>query len=165
MIRVKRKMDSLLEKVLHVLETLIALVSTCVLVGLLGFYLCRIVTDPNYFLQEHSVHLFLQEVLSIVIGLDFVKLLMHMTPANLLEVLIMAIARHIVVGHNEAFETLLSIVCIAVLFAVKRYLIPREELHEELEETSSIWERRGRGLLNRKRETEQADNPGQSERV
>lgn len=158
-------MDSLLEKVLHVLETLIALVSTCVLVGLLGFYLCRIVTDPNYFLRERSVHLFLQEVLSIVIGLEFVKLLMHMTPANLLEVLIMAIARHIVVGHNEAFETLLSIVCIAVLFAVKRYLIPREELHEELEETSSIWERRGRGLLNRKRETEQADDPGQSERV
>lgn len=139
---IKKKIDSFLGRTLLMLESLIALVSTCVLVVLLGFYLCKILREPGYFLQERSVQLFLQEILSIVIGLEFVKLLMHMTPANLLEVLIMAIARHIVVGHNEAFETLLSIACIAVLFAVKRYLISNEELHMEFED-------KGHGLLRR----------------
>lgn len=149
----KKKVDAFLGHTLAVLETLIAVISTCVLVLLLGFYLCRILRDPNYFLQEQSVQLFLQEVLSIVIGLEFVKLLMHMTPANILEVLIMAIARHIVVGHSSAFDTLLSICCIAVLFLVKRCLISNEELHKELEDEGVCQQRRYVGIRRKSKQT------------
>ncbi len=134
MISFKKKLDTILEKGLLVLESLIALISIFVLVGLLVIYLIRICNTPGYFLQEDAVHQFLQELLSIVIGLEFVKLLMHMTPANILEVLIMAIARHIVVGHSDSLDTLLSILCIIALFAAKRYLIPRAEFHMELED-------------------------------
>lgn len=134
MINFKKKLDGAIEKTLLALESIIALISTVVLVVLLAVYLINIFSNPNYFLQSDAVHSFLQEILAIVIGLEFVKLLMHMTPANILEVLIMAIARHIVVGHGGALANLVSILCIVALFATKRYLIPRAELHVELEE-------------------------------
>ncbi len=133
MINYKKKLDRVLERGLLFLESIIALISTCVLVGLMCIHLYHIFGNPDYFLQENAVHQFLQELLSIVIGLEFVKLLIHMTPANILEVLILAIARYIVVGHGGALDNLLSILCIVALFAAKRYLIPRAEFHMELE--------------------------------
>ncbi len=133
MIKLKKKLDYILERSLMFIETLIAIISTCVLVALLVMYVYQIFSNPQYLRQENVVHLFLQELLAIVIGLEFVKLLMHMTPANILEVLIMAIARYIVVGHGGALDNLLSILCIVALFAAKRFLIPRKEFHMGLE--------------------------------
>lgn len=134
MTKFKQNLDKFIEKTILALESIIALISTIVLVVLLTVYLLNIFSNPNYFLQSDAVHSFLQEILAIVIGLEFVKLLMHMTPANILEVLIMALARHIVVGHGGALSNLVSILCIVALFATKRYLIPRAELHVELED-------------------------------
>lgn len=134
MINFKKKLDKFIEKCLLGLEAIIALISTVVLFVLLAVNLINIFSNPAYFLQSDAVNSFLQQILGIVIGLEFVKLLMHMTPANILEVLIMAIARHIVVGHGGALANLVSILCIVALFATKRYLIPRAELHVELEE-------------------------------
>ncbi len=133
MINCKKKLDQILERILLLLESVIALISICVLAGMLVIFLLDIFQNPSFFQQKDAVHLFLQELLAIVIGLEFVKLLMHMTPANILEVLSMAIARHIVVGHGGALDNLMSILCIVAMFAAKRYLIPPAEFHMELE--------------------------------
>ena len=105
-----------------------------VLVGLLVIEFSHIFTDMSFFHQDDAVSHFLHEILSIVIGLEFVKLLMHLTPANILEVLTMAIARGIIVNHGSAVDNLLSIACIIGLFAARRYLIPRHELYQEMDE-------------------------------
>ena len=75
-------------------------------------------------------------MMDIVIGLEFVKLLMHLTPGNILEVLTMALSRGIIVNHGSAVENLMSIACIIALFAAKRYLIPRAELNKEMDESA-----------------------------
>ncbi len=129
----KKNLDKVIEKMLLAFESIIALITTVVLVVLLVVYLFHVFSNPGYFLQSDSVYIFLQKILNIVVGLEFVKLLMHMTPANILEVLIMALARHIVVGHGDALSNMVSILCIVALFATKRFLIPRAELHIELE--------------------------------
>ena len=87
MINCKKKLDQILERILLLLESVIALISICVLAGMLVIFLLDIFQNPSFFQQKDAVHLFLQELLAIVIGLEFVKLLMHMTPANILEVL------------------------------------------------------------------------------
>ena len=131
---IKKKIDHAIEKFLVILETLIAIASMVVLVILLFVEFGHIFTDPSFFQESDAVNHFLHEILSIVIGLEFVKLLMHLTPANILEVLTMAIARGIIVTHGSAVDNLLSIACIIGMFAARRFLIPRSELYQQMDE-------------------------------
>ncbi len=133
----KAKIDVVLEKALIVLETIIGIFSVLVLTGLLVDEVYHIVAHPEAFTNgEITVSTYLHHMLDIVIGLEFVKLLMHLTPANILEVLTMAMSRGIIVNHGSAVDNLLSIACIIALFAAKRYLIPRAELNKEMDETA-----------------------------
>lgn len=135
--KIKEQIDRVLEKILIVLETAIAIFSVLVLVGALVDMIYHICADPNAFLSgEDALTDYLHHMLNIVIGLEFVKLLMHLTPANILEVLTMAMSRGIIVNHGSAVDNLLSIACIIGLFAAKRYLIPRAELNKEMDETA-----------------------------
>ena len=133
----KGKIDKKLSSILMFLETLIAIFSVLVLVGLLVEHVWFVICNPDHLLgAENSVTTYLHHMMDIVIGLEFVKLLMHLTPGNILEVLTMALSRGIIVNHGSAVENLMSIACIIALFAAKRYLIPRAELNKEMDETA-----------------------------
>ena len=133
----KEKIDKKLGSALMFLETLIAIFSVLVLVGLLVEHVWFVICNPDHLLgAENSVTTYLHHMMDIVIGLEFVKLLMHLTPGNILEVLTMALSRGIIVNHGSAVENLMSIACIIALFAAKRYLIPRAELNKEMDETA-----------------------------
>ena len=73
-------------------------------------------------------------VLTLVVGLEFVRMLLDMTPANTLEVLIVAIARQIILTHDSPWSNVASVLCIAGLFAIRRFLIPKGEMTMELSE-------------------------------
>ena len=148
----KRKVDYVLSKCLIVIETLISIFAILVLVALLAVECYQIVVDPGFFLEEDAVSHFLHNMLTIVVGLEFVKLLMHLTPANILEVLTMAIARGIIVDHSSAVDNLLSITCIIGMFAARRFLIPRGELHKDLDDTSTGGSSYGHKRHNRQQE-------------
>ena len=60
--------------------------------------------------------------MSLVVGVEFVKMLVKHTPDNVVEVLIFAISRHLIVYHLTMWEMLIGIVCIAVLFTIRRFL-------------------------------------------
>lgn len=125
------KVEHFYRKILHILElvtagiTIVALVAVLIYATVQAFYAPTLLEDPSYFLQS---------ILTVVVGLEFVRMLIDMTPANTIEVLIMATARHIIVSHNEAWSLLISIVCVAILFAIRRFLIPRSELTLDLVE-------------------------------
>ena len=125
------RVEHLYRKILHILELVIAGVTIVALVAVLcyavvqAFYAPTLFDDPNYFLQS---------ILTVVVGLEFVRMLIDMTPANTIEVLIMATARQIIVSHGEAWTLLISIVCVGILFAIRRFLIPRSELTLDLVE-------------------------------
>lgn len=66
---------------------------------------------------------FLNEVLQVVIVIEFVKMLAKHTPESVIEVLLFAIARKLIVDHNiEALQLLIGVIAIAVLFAVRKFL-------------------------------------------
>ena len=56
-----------------------------------------------------------------VIGIEFIKMLAKHSPGSSLEVLLYAIARHLVVGHDSAVENLLSVGAIALIFIVRKF--------------------------------------------
>lgn len=125
------KVEHFYRRVLHILELVIAAVSIIVLLVALGLEIYRMFTVSEYF---SSIHTFLHNILTIVVGLEFVRMLIDMTPANTLEVLIMATARHIIMNHDNHWTLLIGIVCIAILFATRRFLIPRSQMTEDLVE-------------------------------
>ena len=161
MTNVKRKIDKFLGKILVYLETVIAFVVLVVLVTMLAKEVIFIFTDPTYFAASDALARFLHEILTIVVGLEFVKMLMHLTPENTLEVLIMAVSRHIIVSGDSTISTFLGILCIVALFATKRYLIPKNELFVDMDEEvhENHWtRRRGKGKKNEHRQEHPAEN-------
>ena len=74
----------------------------------------------------------LHNVLTIVVGLEFVRMLLDTTPTNILEVLMVAITRHVILSHDDPWSNVACIACIAGLFAIRRFLVLRSELKEEM---------------------------------
>ena len=126
-----RRVEHILRRCLHVLEQSISGIIIVVLMISLGVELSHMFTDPSYFTD---VPHFLHNILTIVIGLEFVRMLIDTTPANILEVLILALTRHVVLEHADPWSNLACITCIAGLFAVRRFLVRRSELKEEMVE-------------------------------
>lgn len=122
-----------IHKTLHFLEWLIAIITLIVLVGMLGLEIYRMFTVADYFA---TIHTYLHNILTLVVGLEFVRMLLDMTPANTLEVLIVAIARQVIMTHDNPWANVASVLCIAGLFAVRRFLIPKEDLTIELSEVA-----------------------------
>ena len=127
----RKKVEIVMHHILHILEFLIALLTLGVLIVMLALELYKMVTQPDYF---STVHNYLHNVLTIVVGLEFVRMLIHMTPANTLEVLIVAIARQVIVSHDNPWSSVACVACIAGLFAIRRFLIPKKEMKVELSE-------------------------------
>lgn len=125
------KTEHLYRKLLHILELIIAGFAILVLIGALVLEVYNIFTTTGYF---EDLNHFLHNILTIVVGLEFVRMLIDMTPGNTLEVLIMATARHIIMNHDDQWTLLIGIICIAGLFATRRFLIPRGEMTEDLVE-------------------------------
>ena len=63
---------------------------------------------------------FLGHALALVIGLEFIKMLIKHTPGAAIEVLLYAIARQIIVYHTTTLETLIGILAVAAIFAIRK---------------------------------------------
>ena len=126
-----KKVETVIRKILHVLEFIIAVLTLIVLLGMLGLEIYKMFTEAGYF---DSLNTFLHNILTIVVGLEFVRMLVDMTPANTLEVLIVAISRHVILSHDDPITILVCVLCIAGLFATRHFLIPKKELKIEMSE-------------------------------
>ena len=127
----KKKNANWIHKILHFLEFVIAIITLIVLVGMVALEVYRMFTVDGYF---STIHTYLHNILTLVVGLEFVRMLLDMTPANTLEVLIVAIARQVIISHDDPWSNVASVMCIAGLFAIRRYLIPKGEMTMELSE-------------------------------
>ena len=126
-----KKTEKIIRKILHLLEGVIAVMTLIVMVGMVGMEVYKMFTVAGYF---SDVHNYLHNILTIVVGLEFVRMLIDMTPANTLEVLIVAISRHVILSHDDPLSNLACVICIAGLFATRRFLIPKKEMKVELSE-------------------------------
>jgi len=124
-----RIIDHIFRRALHYIERIIAIITIVALLAALGLEIYEMLTAEGYFREVNHV---LHNLLTIVVGLEFVRMLIDTTPANILEVLTVAITRHVVLTHEDPLSNLASVACIAGLFAIRRYLVRRSELKEEM---------------------------------
>ena len=126
-----KKLSETFYRLVHILEYTIAILTMLVLVGMLILEVYRIFTQDGYF---DTTNTYLHNILNIVVGLEFVRMLINLTPANTLEVLIVAISRQVIVNHNDPLSNIACVLCIGGLFAFRKFLISKSDFKKELSE-------------------------------
>ena len=118
--RVKRVFRDQIAEAAGLLEVVL---SGIVLVGLLLSVVPIIQWMPGLIEDGNGVEVydFLTRALDIVIGIEFIKMLAKHSPGSVLEVLLYAIARHMIVGHEDAVQNLISVAAIALIFIIRRF--------------------------------------------
>ena len=132
-IKMNDRSEKIFHMAVHILEYAIAVLTILVLIFLIGYEIYKMFAIDGYF---NSVDTYLQNILTIVVGLEFVRMLINLTPANTLEVLIVAIARQVIVAHGNSHSNIACVLCIAGLFAIRKFLISKSDLKVELSEVN-----------------------------
>ncbi|MGN0144431.1 MAG: phosphate-starvation-inducible PsiE family protein [Clostridium sp.] len=105
-----------------ILETIIGIL-LAISIGILVIYL---ISDIRLIVINHTdievFNNYLASAFNLVIGIEFIKMLCKHTPETVIEVLLFAIARQLIVEHTSTLETLIGIFAISVLFATRKYL-------------------------------------------
>lgn len=120
--KTKKDIQDRVYKLAIYIETFFAIVIAIVIV-LLAVKLITIIFQPGFFVDEESFSNFLKNALGLVVGVEFVKMLVRHTMDNVVEVLIFAISRHLIVYHLEIWEILIGVLCMAILFAIRKFLV------------------------------------------
>ena len=95
-----------------------------IVIALAGIRLIYAITETS--LMDMDIDFFtkfLANALSLVVGVEFVKMLCRHSAQTVVEVLMFATARQMVVEHLDPSETLLGVISIAILFAIRKYLM------------------------------------------
>lgn len=121
----KSKAVNTLLKTAWVLEMVIAafiLIVTVVQMVLTG-------KDSLEFLMagQFSLDEFLASAMNIIVGLEFMKMLVLHTPRAVTDVLLFAIARQLVVSHASPVDTLIGVSAVALIFVIKKFLHTKED--------------------------------------
>ena len=76
---------------------------------------------------KFSLDEFFASTMSIIVGLEFMKMLILHTPRAVTDVLLFAIARQLVVSHSSSVDTLLGVAAVALIFLIKKFLHTEED--------------------------------------
>ena len=116
------KYQTFLLKVSSILEIIIA----CIVLITTIFVSCLVVLNTITSIQNGNFVMedFMSLSLSMIVGIEFVKMLLLHTPESIIEVLLYAVARQIILSHESALENLIGVLAVAVIFMLRSRMIP-----------------------------------------
>lgn len=129
----KKKITNFIVKSVFLLEAFLAFfIIFGVIVGSIDLvrYFRMIYETPP--LQTFSLlQTFLGHALLLVVGLELVIMLVRHTPSSIVEVLLYATARKIIIETKSTWEIFLGIIAIGVIFAINRIFAPGKSFSSE----------------------------------
>ena len=118
-----KKSHEYMYKITHVGELLLAIVILIAII-ISGVSLVLELTQFSFtHLDISAFTQFLANGLSLAVGIEFVKMLCKYTPETVVEILMFAIARQMIVEHLQLSQMFIGVCAIAVLCAVRKDLI------------------------------------------
>ncbi|MBQ3021728.1 MAG: hypothetical protein IJD91_00175 [Clostridia bacterium] len=72
----------------------------------------------------------LDGAITLAIGAELIKMFCKHTPETVIEVLAFALARQLIVEHASPIENLITVVAIAILFAVRKFFLQKHDMLE-----------------------------------
>jgi carbon starvation protein CstA len=115
------KTKNILLAVCHVME----IIMSCILVLVIVIVGVRLILEAGTVLEGDPIEkleTFISTVMTVAIGVELVKMLAQHDASTIIEVLMFAIARMMIVNHGSTLEILLGVAAIAILFATRKYL-------------------------------------------
>ncbi len=128
----KQKFNRTIIRLPNILEKLVAAI---LLVGVIygGYHL--IVDAFSFTSPDIDALAYMESLLvsafSVIIVIEFVRMLVKHSMNTIIEVLIFAIARGIVAGHEESLSMLIRVMAIALLLFCRKYLFKEFDFEEE----------------------------------
>ena len=124
-----------LKVTVHIIcEVLEMIAAALMLVGIL-FSTCSLIRNVDLFrellLDTSSFRGYMDQIFMLVIGIDFLVMLCKPNSENVIEVLIFLVARHMIVGETTPYQDFVSVVSVALLCVVRRYLRINNEKRDE----------------------------------
>ena len=116
----KMKLRKLMQQAASYVEIVLSAFLLIVIIFLAGKFIVESVLGIGC--DNATLEYFLENIMTFAIGVEFVKMLCTHTPGTVIEVLLFAIARQMIVGHVSGFEVLAGVAAIAGLFATHKYL-------------------------------------------
>ena len=122
----REKARNFIQKSCDVLELLVAVAVGVGLIVSLILYIPEGVALLTKSGDTSTFLVFLEDMFSVVVGIEFIKMLCKPSAENVIEVLVFLIARHMIIGSNSALDILLSVVSVALLYGM-RLVLRREK--------------------------------------
>ncbi|HFI0040559.1 TPA: hypothetical protein ACGOTH_001015 [Streptococcus suis] len=114
--------DSLTE-IAYYLELILSAILGLALLALSGLLLADLLQSFTGEIQADAfIQSFLSKAMTLAVGVEFIKMLCKQSPSTVIEVLLVAIARQLIVEHGSSVDYLIGIVSVAILFTVRKYL-------------------------------------------
>ena len=113
---------------IHILEKIIAVILMAVVI-VAGVYLVKdIVEGIRVGFDNALIKTILSDTLNIIIVIEFIRVLVKHTMGMVVEVLIFALARGLIVADEKIWEMTITIVAIVLLFACRKFLFLKDDL-------------------------------------
>jgi hypothetical protein len=126
----RKKLQDAMFETSYIFEFLISLI---VGIGILAFGVKMIIDMSDFSIFKDGVNGLmgvLEDAITLAIGAELIKMLCKHTPETIIEVLAFALAKQLIVGHSEPWMNLITVLAIAILFAIRRFLLIRHDMVE-----------------------------------
>lgn len=124
--KVRKRFNEWIYNVARYTEIVLSIV-ILIVIALAGIRLIFTITEmPILDMDIDFFTTFLANALSLVVGVEFVKMLCKHSAQTVVEVLMFATARQMVVEHMKTTQTLIGVIAIAILFAIRKFLMTED---------------------------------------
>lgn len=117
------KMPRFLEKIVAAI-LIVGVIYSCIQLGM------HVLSFSDLAFNDYVEDILLTGFNAIIV-IEFIRMLIKHSMNTIVEVLIFAIARGLVVGHEKPLEELIRIACIALLLLCRKYLFHEFDFQEE----------------------------------
>ena len=118
----KIKIPNTIYRIAQFLEILVSLLVIAAIILSFGTILSQLGVMASHPSDTEGLRSFLSTAFTVVIGIEFLKMLSRHNMSSAVEVLLFAIARQMVIEHTTPMENLIMVISIAVLFIIRKYL-------------------------------------------
>lgn len=126
----RKKLQDKMFEISYIIELFISLIVGVAVLIMAGRMVMDIATSQIYKGGISSLVPILDSAITLAIGAELIKMLCKHTPETIIEVLAFALARQLIIGHAASWESLITVVAIAVLFAARKFLLGRHDMIE-----------------------------------
>lgn len=126
----RKKLQDKMFEISYIVELLISVIVGVAVLIMAVFLVVDMLDMAKYLNGADSLVKILDDAIILAIGAELIKMLCKHTPETIIEVLAFALARQLIVGHAKPLENLITVVAIAVLFAIRRFLLNRHDMVE-----------------------------------